>query len=246
MSSPAFPREERRSQPRGSATGDTAMNLTIFAATGGTGRWLLDQAVAAGHDVTAVVRDPAKLPAGVRAVTADLSSPVGAVIERAVEGADAVLSALGARSSAEARGRIVARGTLTIVEAMRAAGVRRLVAISASPVATLPSPGRPHPPGRDPGDGVLVAHVLGPFAKAAFRDVYADLAEMEDVIRDSGLDWTVLRPPRLTDRPLTSYRTARGQNVPRGFSASRADVADLMLRVLGEPETVGQPVGIAR
>lgn len=222
------------------------MKLTIFAATGRTGRRLLDAAVAAGHDVTAVVRDPAKLPAGVRAVTADLSSPDGTALERAVEGADAVLSALGARSSAEAGHRIVARGTRAIVEAMRAAGVRRLVAISASPVATVPSPGRPHPPRRDPAEGFLVAHVLGPFAKAAFHGVYADLAEMEDVLRDSGLDWTVLRPPRLTDRPPKRYRTARGQNVPRGLSASRADVADLMLRVLQEPETVGQPVGIAR
>lgn len=123
---------------------------------------------------------------------------------------------------------------------------RRLVAISASPVATQLSPGRPHMRGRGPGDGFLVAHVLGPFAKAVFHDPYADLAEMEDVLRGSGLDWTVLRPPRLTARPLDRYRTARGRNVRSGFSASRADVADLMLRVLQEPATVGQPVGIAR
>ncbi|MDR0360810.1 MAG: SDR family oxidoreductase, partial [bacterium] len=157
---------------------------------------------------------------GVRAVTADLSSPDGAALERSVEGADGVLSALGARSAADAGHRVVARGTRAIVEAMRAAGVRRLVAISASPVATLPSPGRPHPPRRDPGEGFLIAHVLGPFAKAAFHGVYADLAEMEDVIRDSGLDWTVLRPPRLTNKPLQGYRTACGRNVPRGLSAS--------------------------
>jgi putative NADH-flavin reductase len=222
------------------------MQLTIFGATGGTGKRLLDQAVAAGHDVTAVVRDPAKLPAGVRAVTTDLSSPDPATLGRAVEGADAVLSALGPRSSAEAEQRIVARGTRAIVEAMHAAGVRRLVAISASPVATLPSPGRPHPPRRDPGDGFLIGNVLAPVVKAVFRDMYADLAEMEDVIRESGLDWTVVRPPRLNDKPVNGYRTARGQNVPHGFSASRADVADLMLRVLEDPDTVGQPVGIAR
>lgn len=227
-------------------TGETAMKLTIFGATGGVGRRLVDQAVAAGHDVTAVARDPAKLPAGVRPIRADLASPDVTALERAVAGSAAVLTALGARSPADAEHRIVSRGTRAIVEAMRAAGVRRVVAISASPVATLPSPRRPHPPRRDPGDGFLIGYVLGPVVKAAFGRGYADLAEMEDVLRDSGLDWTVVRPPRLHDKPLNGYRTARGQNVTRGFSASRADVADLMLRVLEEPETVGQPVGIAR
>src|SRR5689334_4989052 len=99
--------------------------LTIFAATGGIGRQILEQAVAAGHDVTAVVRDPKKLPEGageVRIVTADLAAPDPAVLASAVEGADAVLSGLGARSAAEAG--VAWRGTRGIVEAMKATGVR--------------------------------------------------------------------------------------------------------------------------
>lgn len=221
------------------------MRLTIFAATGGTGRHLLDQAVAAGHDVTAAVRDSSKLAPGPRAVTADLAAPDPVRLECAVDGADAVLSALGPRSASDAG--IVSRGTRAIIQAMQTAGIRRLVAISAAPVATLPSAGRPHPPKRDPGDGFLVANVLGPLAKVAFRKMYADLAEMEDVLRASGLAWTVVRPPRLHDRPPNGgCRTAYGQNVRRGYSASRADVADLMLRVLAEPAAIGQAVGIAR
>jgi putative NADH-flavin reductase len=79
-----------------------------------------------------------------------------------------------------------------------------------------------------------------------FRKHYADLALMEDVLRDSGLDWTVVRPPRLTDKPLTgSYRTAYGQNLRGGFLVSRADVAQLMLRVLEQPQTIKQAIGIA-
>jgi uncharacterized protein YbjT (DUF2867 family) len=223
------------------------VRLTIFAATGGTGRHLLEQAVAAGHDVTAAVRDPSKLPPGPRAVTADLAAPDPAALASAVQGADAVLSALGARSASDARGGIVSGGTRAIVGAMQAAGVRRLVAISAAPVATQPSPGRPHPPRRDPGDGFLIANVLAPLVKVVFRTMYIDLAAMEDVLRESGLDWTIVRPPLLNDKPLhRDYRTAYGQNVRRGFSASRADVADLMLRVLEEPATIGQAVGIAR
>ena len=77
------------------------MKLTIFAATGGIGRQILEQAVDAGHDVTAVVRNPQKLPGElpgqVRVVTADLAAPDPATLKSAVEGADAVLSGLGAR-----------------------------------------------------------------------------------------------------------------------------------------------------
>jgi uncharacterized protein YbjT (DUF2867 family) len=82
--------------------------------------------------------------------------------------------------------------------------------------------------------------------KAALRKHFADLAMMEDVLRDSGLDWTVVRPPRLTDGPVTgAYRTAYGQNLLRGLLISRADVADFMLRALRQPETCKQVVGIA-
>ena len=70
---------------------------------------------------------------------------------------------------------------------------------------------------------------------------------MEDALRDSGLDWTIVRPPRLTDKPLTGrYRTAYGENLRRGLTVSRADVAQLMLGVLDQPAAVKQTVGIAR
>ena len=86
------------------------MKLTIFAATGGIGRQLLEQAVAAGHDVTAVARNPQNLPATpARVVTADLAAADAAALQPATEGADAILSALGARTKADAG--VAARGT---------------------------------------------------------------------------------------------------------------------------------------
>src|SRR6266550_2523240 len=104
------------------------MKLTIFAATGGIGRQVLDQALAAGHDVTAVVRNPKKLSdVAVRTVTADLAAADPAVLESAVDGADAVISGLGPRSNAEAG--VAAHGTRAIVEAMHATGVRRIVVV---------------------------------------------------------------------------------------------------------------------
>jgi putative NADH-flavin reductase len=220
------------------------MKLTVFAATGGIGRQLLDQALAADHDVTAVVRNPATLPAEVRVVTADLASAGPAALEPAVAGADAVLSGLGPRSRADAG--VASRGTLAIVEAMRATGVRRVVVVSAAPVATVASPGRPDPPRHDPGDGLVTRQVLMPLLLATLREVYRDLALLEDALRDSTLDWTVVRPPRLTDGPLTgTYRTALGRNLRGGLLVSRADVAHLMLATLDRPETITQTIGIA-
>ena len=221
------------------------MKLTIFAATGGIGRQALEQALAAGHDVTAVVRNPNKLPReAVRIVTTDLAAADPAALESAVAGADAVLSGLGPRSTSDAG--IASQGTRAIIQAMQATGVRRIVVVSAAPIGTVPSPGRPKPPRHDPGDGFLMRHLFSHVARTLFREHYADLALMEDILRDSGLDWTVVRPPRLTDKPLTSsYRVAYGQNLRGGWLVSRADVAQLMLRVLEQPETIKQAIGIA-
>ena len=224
------------------------MKLTIFAATGGIGRQILEQAVDVGHDVTAVVRNPQKLPGDlsrqVRVVTADLAAPDPAMLKSAVEGADAVLSGLGPTSNSEAG--VATQGTRAIAAAMNATGARRIVVVSAAPIGTVPSPGRPNPPKHDPGDGFVLRHLLSPLTKAALRKHYADLAQMEDVLRDSDLDWTAVRPPRLTDKPLTgTYRMTYGQNLRRGLFISRADVAHYMLRALDQPETVKQTIGIA-
>ncbi|WP_163509547.1 NAD(P)-dependent oxidoreductase [Fodinicola acaciae] len=215
------------------------MKLTVVAATGGVGKHVLEQAIAAGHDVTVVARNPSKLPMDIRTVQADLRTTAPDV-----DGADAVLSCLGATTNAEAG--IASAGTRKIVEAMRIAGVRRLIAISASPISTMPSPNRPHPPRHDPGDGLFVRYFGAPLVKAMFRKQYADLAVMEDVLRDSGLDWTAIRPPRLVDKPVTGrYRVAVGENLPGGLAISRADLAHCMLSLVDRTETFQRTVGVA-
>ncbi|MEW1912381.1 NAD(P)-binding oxidoreductase [Kitasatospora sp. NPDC085895] len=227
------------------------MKITVVAATGGIGRHLLDQALAAGHQATVLVRNPDRLTPEqrasdrIRVVTTDLADPDPAAVERAVAGADAVLSGLGARSNAEAG--VAERGTRALVRAMRSTGTRRIVVVSAAPVGTVPSPGRPTPPRYDPGDGFLMRHLFGPAVKAALRPHYADLARMEDELRSSGLDWTVVRPPRLTDGPATgTSRTALGQNVRGGWTVPRAEVARRMLRLLDDPQTVREVIAVAR
>jgi uncharacterized protein YbjT (DUF2867 family) len=220
------------------------MKLVIVAATGRVGQQLLEQALEAGHEVTAIVRDPSKLTHAVRHVKADFANSDAAALVPALEGADAVLSALGARKKAEAG--VATNGTRATLEAMDTVGVRRIIAISAGPVSTVPSPARPHPPKADPGDGFFMRHLLSPILKRALGWTYNDLAAMEDLLRDSGADWTVIRPSRLVNKRLTgSYRTAIGQNVRRGQSIARADVAHLMLALLTRPDTIHKTVGIA-
>ena len=220
------------------------MKLALIGASGGIGRGVLSQAVAAGHLVTAVVRNPSKLPADVDVVRLDLASPDGEVLAARLRNVDAVISAVGPSQAAQAG--IAARATAAITHAMAGAGVRRLVVISAAPVGVVPSSHRPHPPRYDPGDDLLMRHLLSPLIRRVFGPVYTDLAAMEDLLRDGSLDWTSIRPPRLTNGPLTrTYRTAIDRNVRHGLFVSRRDVAHLMLTVLQQRETVRHAVGVA-
>jgi putative NADH-flavin reductase len=222
------------------------MNITVFGATGRTGSHVMRQAIDAGHRVTVIVRDPAGL-AGAnphRVITASVRTAPDEVLVEAVSGADAVLSALGPRSRADIG--IATAATTAIVRAMKAGDARRIIVLSAAPVSTTPSPGRPRPPRHDPGEGFVMRTVLTPMIQRVLSYNYTDLARMEDVLRDSGLDWTSVRPPQLTDKPRTGhYRTATEQNLRGGVRIARADLADLMLNAIGQPETFGHAIGVA-
>ncbi len=164
------------------------MKLTIFGASGVTGTFLAEQALAAGHQVTAVVRDPARLSVAgsprLRVVTADLMDPLA--ISPAVAGADAVLATFGPRGTGPTR--VLREGTRSVIEAMRKEGARRLVLVSGSIVT-------------DEGEGPAMRYLVKPLARrTALRHVAADMRIAEDEIRESGLDWTIVRPPRLTSR----------------------------------------------
>lgn len=159
------------------------MKLAVFAATGRSGRHVVDQAVTAGHEVTAIARHPVGLPARVRTVTADFSMPDPPVLESALVGTDAVLSALGPRNSAEYG--IVSTGTQAIVDAMKASGVRRLVVVSVAGISPIPTPGRPNPPKRDPGVGLSTRTVLSPIANLRLGKHYTDVALMEDLLPET-------------------------------------------------------------
>ncbi|MET9253275.1 NAD(P)H-binding protein [Streptomyces sp. NPDC003717] len=209
------------------------MNLTVFGATGGIGRRLVRQALDAGHRVTAVVRDPARLEVtgdALEVVRADLTDPEP--LRAAVAGRDAVLSGLGARARKDAG--VASRLTRSVLGAMEAEGVRRLLVVSAAPVGPAAE-----------GEGAL-DRVMLRVVSAVLRDVYADLRAMEAELARSSTDWTSVRPPRLQDKPLTGrYRTVVGGFPRAGRFIARADVAHAMLSMIDDGATVKQGVGVA-
>jgi putative NADH-flavin reductase len=230
------------------------MKLTIFGATGGTGTHLAEQALAAGHEVIAVVRDPARLtvtaspPAHdpqarhpqtqhpqaqhtqLRVIAADVMDP--AAIVPAVTGADAVLTAIGPRGTGVTT--VSHDSVRSIIAAMQKTGARRLLLVSGS-IAD------------DNGESFYLRFPIKPLARRTFlRHVCADMRAAEAEVEASDLDWTIMRPPRLTAGPATGrYRTRLDGGLPHSLAVSRADLAACMLSAIGDAATVGRHVAIA-
>jgi putative NADH-flavin reductase len=208
------------------------MKLTVFGATGGTGQHLVDQALAADHHVIAVVRDPARLPqAGhprLEPVVADVMD--AEAIAAAVIGRDAVVSALGPRPGAG--GSVCADGARAIITAMRAAATRRLIVVTASGHIV------------DQGDGPASRLVVKPVLRRFLRAGFIDFAHADEAVRASGLDWTIMRPPRLTDGGRRPYRTAIDRNVRGGFTIARTDLAHATLAALADPAAIGHSISL--
>ncbi|MED7924123.1 SDR family oxidoreductase [Nonomuraea sp. LP-02] len=208
------------------------MRLAVFGATGGIGLELVRQGLDRGHAVTAVVRDAARLPAGLRdrveVVEADVMDP--AAVAPGVEGRDAVLSAMGSRERGPTT--VHSGSVAAITEAMRRAGVRRVLTVGAAGMVA------------DAGDGPFTRYVLKPLIlQPLLRHSYTDLAASEELLRRAGLDWTVVRPGRLRDAPPTGrYRTSWDRCVRGGHSTVRADTADCMLSLLDDPASAGHVV----
>jgi putative NADH-flavin reductase len=200
------------------------MQLTIFGAAGRTGRHLVGQALEAGHSVTAFARNPGQIGAdhpNLRIVAGDVRDATK--VAEAIAGVDAVLSALGpAKDSGTDLLQTAARN---IVGAMQQHGVRRLVYLTGAGVKQP----------QDPPS--LGASVMVPLLKLISPQVLADSEAAVTIVQESGLDWIVVRAPRLGDGPATeAYRTGylRGnfKQIPR------ADVAHFMLQQAADTKYV--------
>jgi putative NADH-flavin reductase len=205
--------------------------VLILGGTGGTGKHLVLQALAAGHDVTVLVRDPARLPAGsdrVHVATGDATdaAAVGAV----VRGQDVVVSTLGVGNSLKSNG-LITKAAPAVVDAMTQAGVRRLVWTSAYGVAETYR------------DVPLIPRIM---IAVLLRDLYADKTAGEAAIQSSRLDWTLVHPSTLGNRPPTGGCRVGERLTMRGLpTIARADVADFLVKQIEDPSFLRKHVLIS-
>ena len=205
------------------------MQITIFGATGKTGIELVNQALDKGHSVTAFVRDPARLAVEDERLTiieGDIFDP--ASVARAVQGQDAVICTLGAGSDLS-KTSVRTDGTVNIINGMKKNNVERLIVISAMGVG-------------DSWDTLSLVNkiIFATLLKSSREDHEAQ----EAAVRDSGVDWTIIRPSGLTDTPCTGTYEVGEKISATTSKIARADVADLVLRELEQNQLIGKAVTI--
>lgn len=203
------------------------MKIVIFGASGGTGRELLRQGKAQGHEITAFVRNPRSLPdqQGVRIVIGDAMD--AQAVAKAVAGQDAVLSALGPRTLA--KDAMLLESMKNILAAMQQNGVRRLIVLGAAGVW-------PGATNELSAGGKLMTLFLH---SVMLKQVFAEHREMQTLIRNSATEWTVVQPPFLSNAPGHGKYRVSGDSLPsRGMRIARADVANFMLAQLSSMEWV--------
>ena len=210
------------------------MRLTVLGATGRTGVHVLDRALTAGHEVTAAVRNPAavaKQHPGLRVVEADVCSVES--MADAIRGADAVCTVLGSTAPREPT-TLYSASMAALVEAMKQTGVRRMVAVTAIPAEP------------DELKTFIDRHIVHRLLHVFFGGGYDDMVRMEQLLQRSDTDWTVLRPPRLTDaKPHDRYRTAIDARLAHAGKIPRADLALAVLNTVTDSSLIGHGVTVA-
>ncbi len=211
------------------------MKIVIFGANGVTGKILTKQALDSGYTVTAVTRHPETFPlrdARLHVMGGDVFDL--ALVEQAVSGQDAVLSTLGVPFSREPV-TIYSRGMANIMQAMNHSSVRRVVCVSSSATGT----------NHDTGGGFIFDKILQPIVMSTIgKTTYADMKQMETLLMNSELNWTVVRPSGLFETSaVTDYQIAE-DHIRRQFT-SRADLADCMLKLLTTDQYSRKVIAVA-
>ena len=205
------------------------MQIAVFGATGGTGQQVVQQALAAGHSVSALVRDPSRLAAQDERLTVVEGDVLDrAKVDETVSGADAVIVSLGNTSNNPDY--IVSRGTEVIVDAMTAAGIpMRLIVVSSLGVG-------------ESRDQVPFAFKM--LMNTVLKKAIDDKERQEALVKASGFDWIIVRPGGLTNGPATgSYKAGVDVKLTAG-QVSRADVAAFVLLQLDDDTYLHQAPAI--
>ncbi|WP_028776015.1 NAD(P)-dependent oxidoreductase [Shimazuella kribbensis] len=201
------------------------MKLIVFGGTGGTGKEVLKQSLEAGHEVTAIVRNPHELKMKhkllqiVKGDVLDVST-----IQSYMEKQDAVVSCLGVKKREPTS--LYSRGSSHILQLMQEYHVNRFICLSSSGLeipADLP---------------FYQKWVIYSIIQPMYKYAYADMKQMEEIVKKSGVNWTIIRPPRLTNGPITTnYRTSLNKHLAKAQGISRSDLAHLMLTMIEDTKT---------
>ncbi|HEX4007910.1 MAG TPA: SDR family oxidoreductase [Acidobacteriaceae bacterium] len=210
------------------------MRIVVFGASGGTGRELLRQGAALGHEITAFVRNPGSVTGGerLRVVVGDARD--GQAVALAVDAQDAVMSALGSRSLADAT--LLPESMTHILSAMREHSVRRMIVLGASGVW----------PGAEKRLSLAARMFLRVIQSTVLKKPFASQRRMQELVRMSDTEWTVVQPPRLLNQPGKGTWRVDAEALPAGGTTiARADVATFMLEQLSSDEWVGRSPFVA-
>ena len=201
------------------------MKLFVIGATGRTGREIVEQALARGHRVTAFVRSPESINLQDERLTVIEGSALEEdQLANTMQNHDAVISTLGPRKVFKP-GSLLHDSALATTRAMQRAGIKRLVVLSAAA----------HFPG-----------IPNRIASLIMRNHMRDSLAMEEVMQRNGLDWTIARPPRLTQENYLTYRSREGAAPRMGFSLARKALAAFMLDAMEQKKHFQKIVGIAK
>jgi len=205
------------------------MKLAVFGASGKTGIEIVKQALEQGHAVTAFVRDPFRLSIEDESLTLVVGDAFDlASVDKAVQGQDAVICALGAGSELK-KTTVRTTGTINIISGMQKNNVKRLMAVTAMGVG-------------ESWDTLSLVNKF--FFATLLKSSRDDHETQEAAVKESGLDWTIIRPSGLTDTPRTGIYEV-GENIPAATSKiARADIADLILKELEQNALIGKAVTI--
>lgn len=207
--------------------------IIVFGAAGGTGIEIVKQALEAGYQVTAFVRSPEKFALvhpGLVVRQGDVT--FAGTFDKVVAGQDAVISAIGNRSTKPTI--LYSVGLRNIVDAMRRTNVQRLICISAGGLDV------------NPKCSFFVRLLTKYVLQRILKEPYADLRLMETIVRQSGMHYTIMRPSRLLDKPVTGeYRIGINENISKPWSIARADVAHFIVHHIGDMKTFQSTTAIS-
>jgi putative NADH-flavin reductase len=206
--------------------------LIVFGGSGGTGLKVVEQALEAGHNVTVVLRNPNSFPIRheqLRIIKGDVLNLQ--TYENTFFGMDAVISCLGTRNREATI--VYSQGVSNIIQAMKKVDMDRIICISAGAVEIAPKA------------SVLMKFLMRNILQKLFKYSYADMLLMEGILRESNLNWTVIRPPRLLNGDKTGkYRTSKNEFISNMSSLTRADLADYIIKHLDDEKTFKSKVEI--